>query len=312
MANLIGLKKDSKGEAVVELQRLLNAAGYRVAKDGHLGMLTLDALDKFADEHELRWDRHLNDTVDIELAKALEAEGAPPARAVLDLHFGWAMPAVIPPGVRLIDLTKWQESPIPRSRTNAAKTKTVMRDLYKVTGITLHQMAMIMGVSKQQLAAAKGDRDRARAMRCLGIPAHICVLIGGIVVIHSPLAAYLHHGNEFNSDTFGIEVEGLYAGVKGNKRYTWKPEETILLDEDTANGVRFAIDLLQLNAPNLKTLYAHRQSNGDKTGDPGSELWKVASEHALKYGIRTDIHHTRGDGRGIPMQWDPESPYPYR
>ena len=120
--------------------------------------------------------------------------------------------------IKFIDMTAEQSMPkIPRSRVR--RGKTVMRNPKDVTGICLHQMAVIFAVSSRQLKAADGDRDHAKARRFMNVPAHACASRDGFYVVHSPLEAYLHHGHEFNRMSLGLEIEGNYAGIEGKAEF---------------------------------------------------------------------------------------------
>ena len=306
------LGRGSRGNIVRELQNALTFAGYYVAADGSLGPVTWDALDRYAQDNDVRWDKNTHTTIGAELARALtnevlvsEGVAASPSRQFY-IPDGY-------PDIKLYDLRMEQESPIPRSKK--VRGRTVMRRPAEITGLTFHQMACTFDVAPYQLKASGGDRELARARRMMNVPAHVCVMMTGGVVVHSPLEAYLNHGHGFNSDTYGIEVEGLYAGVKGVRTTMWKPDDVMELGEKTKRGIQFAIDFLVLNTPEptkLKYMYAHRQSYDDKRADPGSEIWGVAEKHCAQHSILPRYDHTRRDGLPIPKEWSKGATANYR
>jgi hypothetical protein len=71
----------------------------------------------------------------------------------------------------------------------------------------------------------------------------------------------------------------------------------------------------------IQFIYAHRQSNGNKPGDPGEGLWRaLVLEYAVPVlGLKTQPARTwKGvgkktpDGRPIPKEWDENGVGSYR
>lgn len=215
----------------------------------------------------------------------------------------------------LLDLRGEQTDPFPPKRRNdgtivptskVARGRTVARDPRTVTGIVLHQTACVFGPS--------ANRPQAHR-RALGIPAHAVAFRDGVVVAPAPLPWWLYHGNGLNGSTLGLEVEGRYPGIEGRPSTLWGGEATPL-DEATIETARYALRWLveqgrSLGMP-LRTIYAHRQSNGAKTSDPGQGLWReVAVWGQRKLGLVAAPRATVGDGRPLPREWDPAASADY-
>lgn len=214
--------------------------------------------------------------------------------------------------VKFIDMTGEQSERIPRSRIS--RGKTVMRDPKDVTGICVHQMAVIFGVSKRLLDAAGGDRDLAKARRFMNVPAHACASRDGFYAVHSPLEAYLHHGHEFNRMSLGLEIEGNYAGVEGKPHTAWKGASNAhAYTDETHEAAKAALKHLveegrKAGMP-IKYIWAHRQTYRSKRGDPGGEIWrKLVLEYAVPVlGLEVQNNLTYRTGKPIPVEWDPNN-----
>jgi len=313
------LKLGDKGNVVRDVQNMLTAGGEYVTADGHLGPVTWDALNRFAMAHGLRWDKNTAKTIGDELARTLFLNREAVADGVVQ-YVPSSMQQELNGkvvSVPFYNLLRQQAQPIPRSRV--VRNVTVMRGSGEITGVTLHQMACTYGVSAQQVKAAGGNKSMARANRMMNIPAHACAMSTELgVVVHSPLAAFLHHAHAFNDDTLGLEVEGLYAGVKDVRSTMWNADEVAYLSNTAILSARAALKYLveegrDLGMP-IQWLYAHRQTYGDKTGDPGSEIWQyVGLDYGVKVlGLKVRNDHTRRDGNPIPKDWDPDATAPYR
>lgn len=211
---------------------------------------------------------------------------------------------------------QWMRAPARSPKALIERGRVVERNLLEVTGITLHQTACLYAVSKAQVARAGGDRWRARNLRGQAIPAHGVVFQDGTAIANAPLSWYLYHANGLNRSTLGIECEGKYHGPSIKKEV---PASQI-------EATRFMLEWLVATArrdgaTNLEFVYAHRQSNGSKPGDPGAELWhEVVVAFAvpvLGMKVRYDFvepptKHTKTKmGRPIPREWDPNGAGPY-
>lgn len=175
------------------------------------------------------------------------------------------------------------------------------RDWAEVTGICLHQTAVVLG---------------ERVGRWASLGAHLGVTRSGKIIWVHDFDKIIYHGNGFNNRTIGIEIDGRYEGVEGDRRTFWRPEEgktlnpTPLTDEciEAAKAaIRWAHDYVERRGGDLKVLVAHRQSSSTRRSDPGSAIWQrvalpMASELELGDGGKD---FQIGSGRPIPESWDP-------
>jgi hypothetical protein len=149
------------------------------------------------------------------------------------------------------------------------KWKVGRRPWSKVTGICLHQTACWLG---------------ERPERWDTVGAHIGITRAGRVIWLHDFTHLVAHGNGWNNQTVGIEIDGLYAGVKGDPSTVWDdPDtaghetemeltiETIISAKETISWI--VRECATYNA-NISALVAHRQSSKDRRNDPGSAIWK--------------------------------------
>jgi hypothetical protein len=223
----------------------------------------------------------------------------------------------------VLDLTHEQQNP-PRvqGKHQLARGKVVLRDMSKVTGVTVHQTAVEFGVGPQQIAAAGGDRNLALARRALNVACHAMAFRNGMVVYANPLPWYVWHGNGFNPEDLGLEIDGLYPGLKNNPATAWRSKGISRVTPEIIKAAQIAITFLvekgrAMGAP-IEKVHAHRQSSPTRRSDPGQELWE---EVVLKYAVPvlglkmeparvlTVRDKTTGEkkpGRPIPLEWDPK------
>lgn len=182
----------------------------------------------------------------------------------------------------------------------------VMRDPKDAIAACLHQTACWYSVAKYQLAAADGDEALARHTRALGVHAHMTAMRHGrTVVAYDPLA-YVNHGHLLNPISVGIEHEGLYDA----------DGEPIGIPAGADVGEiieagRAGLSWLAGQLPNLRLIYAHRQSmrpgkgRAAKTADPGARIFReVGVEHGVrKLGLTIEPDKVFGIGRPLPPSW---------
>lgn len=222
----------------------------------------------------------------------------------------------------LVDLRSKQQNPPPavgqdgkpKARYNVAKGKVVERDPKTVTGIAFHQTATYFSVTDAMVKKYGGDRDLAKHMRFLSIPAHAIASQTGKFVVHCPLTWYAYHGHGLNPFSLGLEMEANLPGLKGGKTWDGKPP-TVITPEFVA-ACRAATGYLyeegrRAGMP-IEFAWAHRQSTA-KPSDPGQELWEaVVIDFACKeLGLKTQCDKTwtsrsGAKGKTIPVEWDPE------
>lgn len=177
-------------------------------------------------------------------------------------------------------------------------------------GITLHQTACNMG---------------ERIERYDTIGAHFAVLRSGRVLRMSDLNRVVYHGNGWNEQCVGIEIDGLYAGIEDDPdtaldeslRSTWDDPSTPTREHPMAVTpqamaaaralVRWIVWETARNGGRIKVLCAHRQSSEDRRNDPGEAIWKaVALPLHAELGLSDGGPGFKlGTGYAIPEQWDP-------
>jgi len=92
---------------------------------------------------------------------------------------------------------------------------------------------------------------------------------------------------------------------------TWGGEPQEVTGEIVVAG-RAAIAWLvregrKLGCP-IEFVWAHRQSSASRQSDPGEELWRrIVLDWAVPVlGLKTQPGRVWGDGRPIPVEWDPD------
>ena len=220
--------------------------------------------------------------------------------------------------VLVIDLRDEQPDPPPpvrgKNKWRIRGGKVAKRRPSDVTGITVHQTAARFGVSDAAIRAAGGDRTLALARRSKGVACHVMAFADGFVAWPNPLDWYVWHGNGFNSDTLGIEIDGDFAGLESDKSTAFrKKTNPDKLTPELLNASKRAIKLLveegRKQGMPIKYIYAHRQSSTTRRSDPGEEIWKkVVLDYAVKeLGLITRPDHIELKGYSIPKEWDPNA-----
>lgn len=220
--------------------------------------------------------------------------------------------------IEAFDLRKEQTNPPvtskPKHKIQGGK---VARRLPKsITGIVVHQTACTFGVTPSAIRAADGNKRLATARRALGVACHGLAFRDGFYAIANPIDWYVYHGNEFNSTTLGLEIEGFYSGLcddpetvpREDLETTWggKPQELTALAIDSARAcLARLVELGRAEGCPLEWIYAHRQSSATRRSDPGEAIWRhVVLDYAIPVlGLNTRPKFVLGDGRPVPKQW---------
>lgn len=184
---------------------------------------------------------------------------------------------------------------------DATKWKDKARRAWSaITGITLHQTACVLG----------DDPARWR-----GLDAHIGVTRGGKSLLVCPLDRVVWHGNLFNGPDVGVEIDGYYEGIEGNRRTLWNPPTDpgraplVPTAEQIAASravVRWIIAEVARNGGRVKYIHAHRQASNMRQSDPGSRIWRdvgVWAQRELGLSDGGDGYRV-GTGLAIPREWD--------
>lgn len=162
------------------------------------------------------------------------------------------------------------------------------RDINKVYALVLHQTAFSRGND-----TTKYDR----------IPVHFVITPNGKIIQLHPLTALLWSSNGFNTGSVAVEFVGNFRSIEG--RY-YKPEKYGChhVTPEQIKAGRQLIQHLRQQMP-LTHILAHRQSSGDRTNDPGPEVWFNVGQWAIdNFGLKDGgpgfFIHT---GKPIPEQW---------
>ena len=224
--------------------------------------------------------------------------------------------------VKVYDLRNEQPNPPPpvrgKMKLRVRRGRVASRRPSTVTGICVHQTAARFGVSDAAVRAAGGDRELALARRSKGVACHVMAFADGFVAWPNPLDWYVYHGNGFNSDTLGIEIDGDFAGLSDVPETAFrKKDNPDVLTPELELAAKRAIKLLveegRKAGMDIKYIYAHRQSSPTRRSDPGEEIWKkIVLDYAVnELGLETKPALIRKKGYTIPSQWDPEGPGDY-
>lgn len=295
----MSMKYGDKGIDVENLQRVLIARGYELptyGADGHLGEETWDALQRFSADAGLKWAPEVPFGTIGELVKKRPVVAVPSAP--------------LPPPTALVpfvDLRHLQADPHPKSKVFGRRT--VRRPPSSVNAITIHQTAVKFSVTQRQIADTGGDRRLALAKRALNVACHAMSFHDGFFAAAAPLDWYVYHGNGFNKFALGLEIDGLYPGLKNGS--TWSGDAATPITPASLQAAREALRWLteqgRAAGMPIEWIDAHRQSSKDRRADPGQELWEaVVLDYAVpKLGLKTRPSYVLGDGRAVPTDWDP-------
>jgi hypothetical protein len=277
------MQRGDKGSEVEKLQRALMELGVplpRWGADGDLGAETLGALARLLQEHGKQFDDDADVVSEEELAFVYQLRdslrNAPPRPGTPETFFDLRAEA---------------------DRRHVIKQRTWA----EVTGICLHQTACVLGERPQRWAT---------------VGAHLGVTREGKIIWLHDFDYAVVHGNGFNNQTVGIEMDGTYAGVEGDLKTFWRPKEapdrqpqspTPALIEAAKQTVRWICAEVERHGGKVKALVAHRQASKDRQSDPGSGLWQAValplhSELQLSDG---GTGFKIGTGYPIPEAWDP-------
>lgn len=223
---------------------------------------------------------------------------------------------------KIIDLTGQQPNPpstTPKQKHLIRGGKVVVRRPEDIDSIVVHQTAVDFGASRQQIAAAGGDPILAEHRRALNVAAHMTAFTTGFAVHANPFLWYVWHGNGFNRHSLGLEIDGLYSGLKDDPNTVPREDAQTTaggghaqpLTDATCNAARQALAyMVEKGAQqgiHIKYVLAHRQSSGTRRPDPGQEIWeRVVLDFAVKtLGLQTKPDMLIDDGYSIPREWQP-------
>lgn len=301
----MSFKRGAKGQNVVDFQNKLLRLGAvmpRWGADGDLGSETFAAFNMIAVAHGRAPDPDPAMISDAELA------WIDSLIALLNTDHGVKQPA------QLIDRRKFaslihDEGP---------------RPITQVRGGTLHQTACILSVSK----------DPAR---CDAIGAHYVIMRdaggyykdGDLLWMHDDTRRIVH-GNEWNTQCWGVEIDGLFAGLEGVEKTVWDDPHTPYKEKAvsvTDRQIETALQLIEWRyheiarlGGKMTVLVTHRQSSADRRNDPGSKVTQEIMVPMMKKLGLTDggpgfVLGGASGGYPNPREWLPgdaaREPYGY-
>lgn len=275
------MMKGASGQAVREVQEKLLLLGYQLPRwgaDASLGDETLAAVAAF-----LR-DRQIGEIQD-DLPTMIPA-------AIVELINAAAQ--------KLENSTNAAPVLVDLRNAHSGQHRIAKRAWTKVTGITLHQTATLMGENAQ---------------RWFGIPVQVGVTRKGQILILNGCEWVTYHGNGLNAADVGIEIDGYYEGIEGKPATLWKPAQepnrqglipTPIQVEAIKAAVRWIMNEVAQNGGAIKFIHAHRQASDQRQSDPGSGIWKRIGLWAQKDLGLSDggRDFTVGTGLRIPEAWD--------
>jgi len=183
-----------------------------------------------------------------------------------------------------------------------AGQKAKGRSWKSTTGICLHQTACVLG---------------ERPGRWDTVGCHVGITRAGQVMWLHNFDKIVAHGNGWNTQTVGIEIDGLYEGIEGFPATVWDDPSTKVHEVGqlptpesvtaTMQVIRWICDTVAQNGGSVRALVAHRQASANRRNDPGSALWKaVALPMHKELGLNDGgPGFTLGQGYPIPEAWDP-------
>ena len=227
--------------------------------------------------------------------------------------------------IRCYDFRSQQPDPpkLSEQKHRIIRGEVAKRHMTSVRTVVIHQTACIFGVSQGAIDAAKGNRELALARRMLNVAAHCVALRDGFYVLTNPFSWYVWHANALNEESIGLEIEGLYPGLKDDPATahkedvasTWGGKPMALTDLAVATAreaLKHMVESARAEGAPLENIRAHRQSSVTRRSDPGQEIWeRVVLEYAVPVlKLKTDTNFSVG-GRPIPLAWDPAGHGPY-
>lgn len=271
------MRKGDRGPHVQELQGQLLLLGVQLPRwgaDGAMGDETLSAA------HELL--RRLRPAeVDTDETMLTEREIA----AIQDLHDRHGDRSEQP--ACYIDC---RDHELPKAHL------VKVRPWSQITAIVLHQTACTLG---------------ERPQRWYSVPIHIGITKQGRMLHLNDLTYNLPHANSFNSRSVGIEIDGSYEGIEGDRKTWWAGGQTApdTLSPAAVQAARDAIvwiyDEVRHHGGKVTHILAHRQSSKDRVSDPGSAIWQQVgmwAQHSLELSDGGEGY--QAGGLPLPSAWD--------
>jgi hypothetical protein len=164
------------------------------------------------------------------------------------------------------------------------------RKLARVDAVVLHQMACCF-------------RPRDPLVRFRSLKAHFAVLADGRILQLHPASALVWASNGFNHRSVAVEFAGNFPDVRGR----WWEGARFGRNQVTQAQVAAGMTLIRhlVTTLGIRHVFAHRQSSGQRTNDPGPDIWYHVGQRAVNDlglsdggpGFKT------GTGAAIPDAW---------
>lgn len=165
----------------------------------------------------------------------------------------------------------------------------------RITGICLHQTACVLGEKPE---------------RWDSVGAHIGITRAGRVMWLHDFDRLVWHGNGWNAQTVGIEIDGLFAGLDGVPATVWGDGKASKVTDAQITAahqvIRWVHSEVVQHGGELTALVAHRQSSKSRRSDPGEAIWRhVALPMHAELGLSDGGAGFEIGGYAVPEAWDP-------
>ena len=184
------------------------------------------------------------------------------------------------------------------------KGRKELRNPKGVRAITVHQTAIIFGLSKSQVRAADGDRKVALRKRFESTPYHCLTLYCGDILENNPPDRYTYHAGVLNRDSAGFAIEAFHprfaSDYNESKHSRWSEREA----EDARRGLIHAVlSFRGLGCP-ISEVWTHSQGSSSRVADPGELIVRdVIAPVARELSLKVVPAFSRGSGHPWPAEW---------
>ncbi len=185
--------------------------------------------------------------------------------------------------------TCWIEDLQSKAKPQPGSMSKNPRSIALVDSVVLHQMAFSRG----------SDLNKYLKVRV-----HYIIMPDGKIGQLYPDTALLWASNGFNKRSVAIEFAGNFPNTKG-KCYLPNKFGCHQLTDAQVQAGRCLLAALKNKLPNMRYVFAHRQSNINRANDPGPDIWYQVGEWAIKnLGYHPDSRKIKtGSGQPIPEEW---------
>lgn len=144
------------------------------------------------------------------------------------------------------------------------------------------------------------------------VPYHWIALLNGDVLHNNQITRYTFHGNGGNGPLVGVSLEGNFPGLEKNRTKKHNGYDAHTIETGRAALRLGTTDSRSKGAP-IAALYAHRQYDDGRIGDPGEGFWKeIGIPISQELGLERRVAFRHGTGTPICREWDELGPVDYR